>query len=88
MDTKGIRLPSPSAAIGSTSGGRVRKPFLTMVVSRFLWEGVCLLLQYQLQSCSRGGGGGKVEDMCYERRRAEACVDCPSRTSERGGEGY
>ena len=25
--------------------------------------------------------------MCYERRRAEACVDCPSRTSERGGEG-
>ena len=20
-------------------------------------------------------GGGKVEDMCYERRRAEACVD-------------
>ncbi len=33
-----------------------------------------LLLQYLLQSCSRGGGGG-VEDMCYERRRAEACVD-------------
>ena len=20
-------------------------------------------------------GGGRVEDMCYERRRAEACVD-------------
>ena len=36
---------------------------------------LCLLLQYLLQSCSRGGGGGKVEDMCYERRRAEACVD-------------
>ena len=44
-----------------------------------------------------------MEDMCYERPRAEACVDddrpfivlaetkplvCPSRTSERGGEGY
>jgi hypothetical protein len=33
-----------------------------------------------------------VEDMCNERRRTEACVDvcglvCPSRTSERGGEG-
>jgi len=27
-----------------------------------------------LQSCSRGGGR-IVEDMCYERRRAEACVD-------------
>ena len=29
---------------------------------------VCLLLQYLLQSCSRGGRG-IVEDMCYERRR-------------------
>ena len=28
-------------------------------------KGVCLLLQYLLQSCSRGGGGG-MEDMCYE----------------------
>ena len=36
---------------------------------------VCvLLLQDLLQSCSRGGGG-RVEDMCYERRRAEASVD-------------
>ena len=23
----------------------------------------------------RVGGGRRVEDMCYERRRAEACVD-------------
>ena len=37
--------------------------------------GVCaLLLQDLLQSCSRGGGR-IVEDMCYEIRRAEACVD-------------
>jgi len=36
---------------------------------------VCvLLLQDLLQSWSRGGGR-RVEDMCYERRRAEACVD-------------
>jgi hypothetical protein len=35
---------------------------------------VCLLLQYLLQSCSRGGRG-IVEDMCYERRRADALVD-------------
>ena len=35
---------------------------------------VCLLLQYLLQSCSRGGGG-EVEDMCYERLRAEAFVN-------------
>jgi hypothetical protein len=35
---------------------------------------VCLLLQDLVQSCLRGGGG-IWEDMCYERRRAEACVD-------------
>jgi len=35
---------------------------------------VCLLLQSLLQTCSHGGRG-IVEDMCYERRRAEACVD-------------
>ena len=40
---------------------------------------LCLLLQYLLQSCSRGGRG-IVEDMCYARRRAEACggLVCPS----------
>jgi hypothetical protein len=37
---------------------------------------VCLLLQYLLQSCSHcQRGGGAVEDMCYERLRAETCVD-------------
>ncbi len=41
---------------------------------------VCLLLQYLLspkyliQSCARGGRR-IVEDMCYEIRRGEACVD-------------
>jgi hypothetical protein len=36
---------------------------------------VCVfLLQDLLQSCARGGRR-RVEDMCYERRRAEACVD-------------
>ena len=32
-----------------------------------------------------------MKDMCYEVRRAEACVDyavCPSRASEREGERY
>ena len=40
----------------------------------FLLQGVCLLLQDLVQSCLRGEGG-ILEDMCYERRRAEACVD-------------
>ena len=35
---------------------------------------VCLLLQDLLQSCARWGRG-IVEDMCYEIRRAEACVE-------------
>jgi phosphoribosyl-dephospho-CoA transferase len=34
----------------------------------------CLLLEYLIQSCARGGRR-IVEDMCYEIRRAEACVD-------------
>ena len=37
-------------------------------------QGCCLLLQYLIQSCARGGRR-IVEDMCYEIRRAEACVD-------------
>ena len=59
---------------------------------------VCLLLQYLLQSCSRGGGGDNgghvLRSRDYEPRPVW-CVDynrlvCPSlsRTSERGGEGY
>jgi hypothetical protein len=35
---------------------------------------LCLLLQYLIQSCAREGRR-IVEDMCYEIRRAEACVD-------------
>ena len=34
----------------------------------------CVLLQYLIQSCAHGGRR-IVEDMCYEIRRAEACVD-------------
>ena len=44
-------------------------------VSQSAGSKVCvLLLQDLLQSCARGGRR-RVEDMCYERRRAEACVD-------------
>jgi hypothetical protein len=32
------------------------------------------LAEVAIQSCLHGGGG-IWEDMCYERRRAEACVD-------------
>jgi hypothetical protein len=35
---------------------------------------VCFISAGLLQTCSCGGGEG-VEDMYYERRRTEACVD-------------
>jgi hypothetical protein len=51
MDPKGIRRPSPSAAIESKLGGRVRRPFLAMVVcvspTRDNDDVFYLFLQYQ-----------------------------------------
>ena len=52
---------------------------------------VCLLLQYLLQSCSRGEGGvvergGHVLRETTSRGQCE--LVCPSRTNERGGEEY
>jgi len=52
-------------------GLKERRVLETERVRFFFCSCVCLLLQYLLQSCSRGGRG-IVEDMCYERRRAEA----------------
>ena len=51
----------------------------------------CLLLQYLLQSCSRGGGGGGGNGghVLRETTSRGLCgLVCPSRTSERAGEGY
>ncbi len=47
---------------------------------------MCLLLQDLLQSCARGGRR-MVEDMCYETRRAEACVEADNHTLVNAGEG-
>jgi hypothetical protein len=50
---------------------------------------VCLLLQYLLQGCSRGGGGNNGGHVLQETTSRGLCgLVCPSRTSERGGEGY
>ena len=49
--------------------------YCVCLLLQYLAPIVCvLLLQDLLQSCSRGGRR-RVEDMCYERRRAEVCVD-------------
>jgi hypothetical protein len=48
-----------------------------------------LLLQYLLQSCSRGGGGNNGGHVLRETTSRGLCgLVCPSRTSEHGAEGY
>jgi hypothetical protein len=55
---------------GQAQPSRLHDAFHTKVKT------VCLLLQYLIQSCAHARGGRRiVEDMCYEIRRAEACVD-------------
>jgi len=58
------RIPASTARTDACTGLYMHMPVLC----------VCLLLQELLQSCARGGRR-IVEDMCYEIRRAEACVD-------------
>ena len=36
---------------------------------------VCVYYCRTYDKAVRGGGRRRVEDMCYERRQAEACVD-------------
>jgi hypothetical protein len=49
---------------------------------------VCLLLQDLVQSCLRGGGGDMGGHVLRETTSRGLCgLGCPSRTSERGGEG-
>ena len=37
--------------------------------------GVCVYFCRTYYKAVRGGGRRRVDDMCYDRRRAEACVD-------------
>jgi hypothetical protein len=49
---------------------------------------VCLLLQDLVQSCLRGGGGDMGGHVLRKTMSRGLCgLGCPSRTSERGGEG-
>jgi len=70
-----VRSPCSPDFPNIMSWFKVEEPHRHGVTARVLVSRVCfLLLQDLLQSCSRGGRR-IVEDMCYERRRAEACVD-------------
>jgi hypothetical protein len=51
----------------------IREMMLFLVLDSVTSAPQCIL-QYLIQSCARGGRW-TVEDMCYEIRRAEACVD-------------
>jgi hypothetical protein len=49
---------------------------------------VCLLLQDLVQSCLHGGGGDMGGHVLRQTTSRGLCgLGCPSRTSERGGEG-
>jgi hypothetical protein len=64
-----------SAFVCTQAGSLVESTGTNLVErGRLGLERCCLLLQGLLQSCTRGVRR-IVEDMCYERRRAEACAD-------------
>ncbi len=61
---------------------------LRYVIKTLLCVCVCLLLQDLVQSCFRGEGGGIGGHVLRETTSRGLCgLVCPSRTSERGGEG-
>ena len=79
MTTKGLTFQLTA----NSAGAPLRSPAPVST------ECVCLLLQYILQSCSRGGGGGSGGHVLRETTSRGLCeVVCPSRTFERGGDGY
>ena len=66
--------PSDKPVLIDVGGPDVdRVPGIVQSLLRLFCVCVCLLLQYLIQNCARGGRR-IVEDMCYEIRRAEACV--------------
>jgi hypothetical protein len=59
-----------------------------MTVDKLVCVCVCLLLQDLVQSCLRGAGGDMGGHVLRETTSRGLCgLGCPSRTSERGGEG-
>jgi hypothetical protein len=73
-----IRLSAPARPLHAFSHSKALWEFISVAELGLginsKWCVCVLLLQDLLQSCARGGRR-RVEDMCYERRRAEACVD-------------
>ncbi len=50
-------------------------------------KGVCVYYCRTYYKAVRGGGRRRVDDMCYDRRRAKACVDESARHAlKEGGE--
>jgi hypothetical protein len=59
---------------GGTVGSRERARAFQHRRAR-AWTGVCVYYCSTYCKAVRGGGGETIEDMCYERLRAEACAD-------------
>jgi hypothetical protein len=63
----------------------VTKLLVVQLITKGLKINFCLFVRYEENQSQElvwtydtpgcGGGEGRGEDMCYERRRAEACVD-------------
>ena len=58
---------------GHKGSGRQTKVIATVYIQVIC--SVCVYYCRTYYKAVRGGGRRRVEDMCYERRRAEACVD-------------
>jgi len=82
--TKKLAITPPELA-GAQPAAPAAPRGRTSQVERYC---VCLLLQYLLQSCSRGGGGDGGHVLRETTSRGLCELVCPSRTNERGGEGY
>jgi hypothetical protein len=70
------------------AGGHQVCVYYCSVCCDLIFRCVCLLLQDLVQSCLRGGGGDMGGHVLRETTSRGLCgLVCPSRTSERGGDG-
>jgi len=55
----------------------IDRPFIVLTETKSIFQNrqVCVYYCRTYYKAVRGGGRRRVQDMCYERRRAEACVD-------------
>jgi hypothetical protein len=70
-----MQTPMSIGSPGPREGRRVGSPALLLLFSCLLLRGVCVSITAVPITKLFAWGGETMEDMCYERLRAEACVD-------------